>query len=232
MHSIRDCVASINVYLHGIGTEEGKEKVMKARTAIFLIIGLFILTSLACAQAGEILTPAEATARAQEVIQSGASFGSSSVAGGSYEAGDTATLIGRNFLVNLYDAPDGKISAGQERGATVTILEVATVGDAIWYKIEAPTGEGWVSGASLEPVAEEEVVIEGPQAGDAAYLAGRSFLVNLLDAPDGKIVAGQERGMAITIIEVVQVDGVVWYHVDAPTGQGWVPAENVTTEAP
>lgn len=204
---------------------------MKARTAILLMIGLLILTSLACAQAGEILTPAEATARAEAAVQP-LITGDSSVSGGAFEAGDTAILIGRSFLVNLYDAPGGKISAGQERGATVTILEVATTDAGVWYKVEAPTGEGWVSADGLEPAEEEAIVIEGPQAGDAAYLAGRSFLVNILDAPGGKIVAGQERGMAITIIDVIQVDGAVWYNIDAPTGQGWVPAENVTVEAP
>ena len=204
---------------------------MKARTAILLMIVLLVLASLACEQAGEVLTPAEATARALENVQP-VSSGGSSVSGGVFEAGNTAKLVGRSFLVNLYDNPEGKISAGQERGTIVTILEVLTVEDTIWYKIEAPTGDGWVSAENLEAVEEEAVIIEGPQAGDAAYLAGTSFLVNLLDAPDGKIVAGQERGMAITIIEVVQVDGVVWYHIDAPTGQGWVPAENVTEEAP
>jgi hypothetical protein len=203
---------------------------MKARTAILLMIGLLILAGLACAQAGEVLPPAEATARARGAAEP-ASAGSSSVEGGAFEAGNTATLVGRSFLVNLFDEPDGKISAGQERGSAVTILEVSTVEDEIWYKVEAPTGEGWVPAENLEP-AEEEAVLEGPQAGDGAYLAGQSFLVNLLDAPGGKIIAGQERGMAITIIEVTQVDGEVWYHIDAPTGQGWVPAENVTTEAP
>lgn len=204
---------------------------MKARTAILLIIGLLILTSLACAQAGEILPPAEATARAVEASQP-VNYGGDSVSGGLFEAGDSATLKGRNFLVNLYDAPDGKISAGQERGSAVTIVEVATSGDLVWYKVEAPTGEGWVSSESLEAPEEEATLIEGPQAGDAAYLTGRSFLVNILDAPSGKIAAGQERGMAITIIEVIQIDGEVWYHINAPTGQGWVPAENVTDEAP
>ena len=56
--------------------------------------------------------------------------------------------------------------------------------------------------------------------------------MNFLDAPGGKIVAGQERGMAITILQVAQVDGATWYQIDAPAGQGWVPAENITTEAP
>jgi hypothetical protein len=205
---------------------------MRERTALWAMIGLLILTSLACNQAGEILTPAEATARAEEAAQP--VFTSDEViAGSNYQVGDEATLIGRSFLVNLIDAPGGKISAGQERGTAVMVLEVAMVGEVTWYKIEAPTGEGWVSEEALEPVeGSEEATIEGPQPGDEVYLAGRSFLVNLLDAPGGKIAAGQERGVAVTIVEVVQIDGEVWYQIDAPTGLGWVPAENITTEAP
>jgi hypothetical protein len=205
---------------------------MKGRKALVLMIGVLILASLACSQAGEILTPAEATARA---VESAPVFttGSSSVEGGVFEAGDKATLTDRSFLVNLYDAPGGKVSAGQERGAEVTVLEVSTEAGNVWYKIEAPTGEAWVPAKNLEALeGEGETTIEGPQPGDGAYLQGKSFLVNLLDVPGGKMIAGQERGMAITILQVVEVDGAVWYQIDAPTGQGWVPAENITTEAP
>ncbi|MCB9421507.1 MAG: SH3 domain-containing protein [Ardenticatenaceae bacterium] len=205
---------------------------MKGRRALILMVGLLILTSLACSQAGEILSPAEATARAVEAIPV-FTTGSSSVEGGVFEAGDTAVLTGRSFLVNLYDNPGGKVSAGQERGAEVTVLEASTEGDEVWYKIEAGTGEGWVPATSLEaPEGEAAATIEGPQPGDGVYLQGRSFLVNFLDVPNGKIIAGQERGMAVTILQVAEVDGTVWYQIDAPAGQGWVPAENITTEAP
>ena len=177
------------------------------------------------------MTPAEATVRAQEGLQPVTTGGS--VEGSAFQAGDTATLTGRSFLVNLFDQPGGKISAGQERGSTVTVLESALQGEDTWYHIEAPTGEGWVKSDNLEPIEGAGTeTIEGPQPGDEAYLAGTSFLVNFLDAPDGRIIAGQERGVAITILEVTQLDGVAWYHIEAPTGQGWVPAENITTEAP
>ncbi len=205
---------------------------MKGHRALIFMIGALILASLACSQAGEVLTPAEATARAVEAAPV-FTTGSSSVEGGMFEAGDKATLTGRSFLVNLYDAPGGKISAGQERGAEVTVLEVSTEADAIWYKVEAPTGEVWVPAANLEALeVEADKTLEGPQPGDGAYLQGTSFLVNFLDAPGGKIIAGQERGMAITILQVAEVDGALWYQIDAPAGQGWVPAENITTEAP
>lgn len=205
---------------------------MKAGKTLVLMIGVLVLTSLACSQAGEILTPAEATARAIEVAPV-FTTGSSSVEGGVFEAGQTAVLTDRSFLVNMYDGPGGKVSAGQERGAEVTVLEVSMEGDVIWYKIEAATGEGWVPATSLKALeGEEETAIEGPQPGDSAYLQGKSFLVSFLDAPGGKMIAGQERGAAVTILEVAQVEGVTWYKIDAPTGQGWVPAENITTEAP
>lgn len=205
---------------------------MKGRKALVWMIGVLILASLACSQAGEILTPAEATARA---VESAPVFttGDSSVEGGMFEAGDKALLTDRSFLVNLYDTPGGKVSAGQERGAEVTVLEVLTQADTVWYKIEAPTGAAWVPAKNLKALeGEAETAVEGPQPGDGVYLQGKSFLVNFLDGPGGKIIAGQERGMAVTILQVANVDGVVWYQIDAPAGQGWVPAENITTEAP
>ena len=203
---------------------------MKARTAIWLMIGLLVLASLACAQAGEVLTPAEATARAETEDLSG--FESSgAVEASEFEAGDAATLTGRSFLVNLYSEPGGKISAGQERGATVTVLETTMYKDKVWYKIDAPTGEGWVPNDGLEPMEGEET-IDGPQPGDEVYLAGKSYLVNILDEPGGKIIAGQERGASVTILELAQVDGAVWHKISAPAGEGWVMSENITTEAP
>ena len=206
---------------------------MKAHRALALMIGMLVLASLACSQAGEILTPAEATARAEEAAAQPFTSGSASVEGGVFASGDTAVMTGRSFLVNLYDVPGGKVVAGQERGAEVTVLEVSTEDDGIWYKIEAGTGQGWVPAANLEaPEGEAEATPEGPQPGDGVYLVGKSYLVNFLDAPGGKIIAGQERGAAVTIMEVAQVEGDTWYKVDAPAGQGWVPSANITTEAP
>ncbi len=205
---------------------------MKARTALWLLVGLLILAGLACSQAGEVLSPVEATARADEAAAQNKFTSDGASTSGAFEVGDAATLTGRSLLVNLYDAPRGKISAGQERGTAVTILESTLYQDTIWYKIEAPTGDGWVAADNLEPVEAEEETIEGPQPGDEMYLAGKSFLVNFLDQPGGKIIAGQERGVAITILEVAQYEGDTWYHIDAPTGQGWVLAESISTEAP
>lgn len=219
---------------------------MRHRTALLWLIGLLVLVGLACAQSGEILTPEEATRQAAEAENAGSSgSGSGSeVVTGDFEVGDSATLLGRSFLVNLYDAPGGKITAGQERGATVTVTAVDLDGDGdVWYKVEAPTGDGWVAADALEAIegaeaaegedSDGEAVLDGPQPGDEVYLTARGFLVNLFDGPgSNRIIAGQERGVPVVILTVETVDGVKWYQVEAPTGEGWLPEENISTEAP
>lgn len=73
----------------------------------------------------------------------------------------------------------------------------------------------------------------GHQVGDTVYLTNRSFLVSLMDAPgSNKMIAGQERGVQVDILQATTVDGVLWYFIDAPTGKGWVPEQNITSEAP
>lgn len=64
--------------------------------------------------------------------------------------GDNVYLISNSFLVNLLKAPNGQIQAVQERGVAVTIEEVfETDGGELWYLIDAPTGEGWVSSTNI-----------------------------------------------------------------------------------
>ncbi len=224
---------------------------MKHRTALLWLIGLLVLAGLACAQSGEILTPEEATRRAEEARSSAGSGGDSGVESDDFAIGDKAILLGRSFLVNLFDAPGGKISAGQERGATVTVVAIDLDADGdLWYQIEAPTGTGWVPADSLEPIAVEDgATADGEDTGEGdsgeapvagalepgteAYLTARGFLVNLFEGPgSNRIIAGQERGAMVTILTAETVDGTIWYEVVAPTGQGWLPEENVTTEAP
>jgi len=80
------------------------------------------------------------------------------------------------------------------------------------------------------PTAESYV---GYQIGDLVYLTNRSFLVSLMSEPGGnRMIAGQERGVQVEILQAAIVDGVLWYRIKAPTGEGWVPETNLTTEAP
>jgi hypothetical protein len=214
--------------------------------AILWLVLPLILMVLACAQAGEILTPAEATERATGQLPGSDREGSTA---GEFQVGDTAALTGRSFLVNIMDAPGGRIAAGQERGVEVEILQATEVDGEIWYQIQAPTGTGWVSADNLEPVEggeEEEAAGDGAaegggeeaagaiSTGETVYLTGRSFLVNLYEEPSATalIRANQERGAAVTVLQATTENGTIWYEIDAPTGQGWVSEDNVTTEAP
>ena len=123
----------------------------KNRTSILLIIGLLLLFTLAC-QTGEVLTPAEATARAHEArsvkINNPALIGSK----GSERAptdkgpqpGDTVELIGKGYMISLFqEAGSNRISAQQERGTQVTVKDSSVIDGEIWYLIDAPTGLGW-----------------------------------------------------------------------------------------
>lgn len=217
----------------------------KRQQALLWLIIVLVAAGLACAQAGEVLTPAEATERAVEGASGPDREGSTA---GEFQVGDEAALTGRSFLVNIMDAPAGRISAGQERGAIVTVRQVTEVEEVLWYQIEAPGGTGWVRWDNLVPVegddeaAEEETGVEeeaagedegsGLAPGDTVYLVGRGFLVNLYNEPDGRIIATQERGAPVIILDSTTVDGTAWYQIEAATGEGWVAEENVSAEAP
>lgn len=216
------------------------EGAIRGRGALAWLVVLLVVAGLACAQAGEVLTPAEATERARgpAVEQTGAEVEST------YQIGDTVLLTGRSFLVNLLDEPGGTIRAGQERGAEVEITNVAQAEGEIWYEIDAPTGSGWVSADQVEPVpgaepGEAEAGAEGSEGtpgeisvGDTVYLTGVGFLINMYDTPGGRLIANQQRGATVTILAITEQDGVTWYQIDADTGRGWVAEENITTEAP
>ncbi|HSG68266.1 MAG TPA: hypothetical protein VK994_06130, partial [Bacteroidales bacterium] len=74
---------------------------------------------------------------------------------------------------------------------------------------------------------------EGFQVGDVVYLTNKSFLVNMMSEPGGnRMIAVQERGVLVDILQAATVDGELWYFINAPTGQGWVPEANITDEAP
>lgn len=212
---------------------------MRMRKALLFFIGLLVLVSLACAQSGDILTPEEATARAQEgAFQPG---NGETAEGAQFEPGDSANVIGSGFLINLLDVPGGRIAGSQARGSTVEILESADFEDEIWYHVDSETGQGWLKAENLEPIEgegeeggeEEGAAPDGLGEGDTVYLVSNGFLVNLLVEPGGRLLAVQERGVPVIIVQVFTADdGALWYLIDAPTGEGWVAAENISTEAP
>lgn len=212
---------------------------MRMRKSLLLFIGLLVLVSLACEQAGDILSPEEATARAQEGVFRPEEGGAA--AGAEFEAGDSANVVGSGFLINLVDVPGGRIAGSQSRGSTVEIIESTEFEGEVWYHVDSETGDGWLRAENLEPVEGEggegegggEATATGPGEGDTVFLVSNGFLVNLLREPNGQILAVQERGVEVTILDVLEADdGSLWYLIDAPTGEGWIPAENISEEPP
>ena len=120
--------------------------------AWILFIGLLLLPSLACEKAGEILTPAEATARAREAAAptSTPETPPTPVVEGGIQVGDVVYLTGKGYLISIVAEPGSmRMIAGQERGVKVTIIDVADVEGETWYKIDAPTGDGWVPAENI-----------------------------------------------------------------------------------
>ena len=97
---------------------------MKRNTGLIWLIVLLVLVSLACAESGEILSPAEATIAAQEQSSFQPSSGDSIVTSGP-QIGDEATMVGRGLVINLFNEPGGRISAGEAQGSTVEVIDIA-----------------------------------------------------------------------------------------------------------
>jgi len=193
------------------------------------VAGALLLSGLAC-ETGQILTPEEATQAA--VATSDARVGAAQQASNpDFEPGDLVTLTGLNFLVGLAAQPgETDMVSHVARGSKGTVRAASDVNGVAWYQVETDAGTGWVEGKNLKP---EATAGQGLEIGQTAYLAGTQYLVPIVDVPGSKrMVAGQERGAEVTILDVSVVDGENWYQIEAPTGKGWVPEANLTTEAP
>jgi hypothetical protein len=208
------------------------EKKTSARRAVVLAIGLLVLASLACSQAGEILSPEEATAQAIEASKPKVVVTADVVGGADFEPGDEIEFVGAGYLVPLRKNPgDRSAYSHAGRGDLGVVLGSQVVDGEIWYQVDGPSGEGWVQAKDLEAV-EGEAATEGFQTGDEVYLVGKGYLINILNEPGGRLVANQERGVAATVLASADYEGEIWYLIDAPTGEGWVKTENLTTEEP
>ena len=212
-------------------------KKLNPKLLLFMIVGVIILAGVAC-QTGEVITPEEATARAKEsravVVKKTATPGGKSTTGGDViPSGSKATLVGKAYLINIYkEAGSTRILTQQEKGVEVEVQDVTEVDGETWYLIKAPAGQGWVKAENLS-IPKKSEAAEGPQVGDTVYLAGKSYLINLYKEPgSNRIIAQQERGVAVEIKDIADHEGETWYLIDAPTGLGWVKGENITTEKP
>ncbi|OQY21322.1 MAG: hypothetical protein B6I34_07515 [Anaerolineaceae bacterium 4572_32.1] len=195
-----------------------------------LFAALLLLPSLACSQAGEILTSEEATARARQVAEPTTTKPAAVQA--ELKNGDKVEFVGEGFLIPLYkNIGDRSAFSHAGRNETGTVLGSQEADGEMWYLVDGPSGEGWVPAESLQVIDDEAST--GPQVGDKVYLTGKGYLISIAPEPGSmKMIAGQERGVEVTIIDVADVEGETWYKIDAPTGEGWIPAENITTEKP
>ena len=211
------------------------EKKTSARRAVVLAIGLLMLASLACSQAGEILSPEEATAQAIEAEKPDIVVTADIAGGADFEPGDEIEFVGTGYLVPLKKNPgDRSAYSHAGRGDLGVVLGSQVVDGEVWYQVDGPSGEGWVEAENLKAVGGEEAATttEGFQTGDEVYLTGKGYLINILNEPGGRLIANQERGVMVTVLGSADYEGEVWYLIDAPTGEGWVEVENLTTEEP
>lgn len=213
---------------------------MNSRLAAFgWFLGLLVIASLACGiQTGEILTPEEATARVEQTREARFSSDSSTQEGG-FQTDDTVVFTGEEYLIPMFQEPGGEGNpfsfAG--RGDEGTVIGSRDVEGVRWYRVETSAGTGWVNQEHLQAAGGggqgETASSNGAQSGDIVYLTASGFLVNLYNEAGGsRIVANQQSGAEVTVLGTETVEGETWYLIEAPTGEGWVPAENISTEPP
>lgn len=83
------------------------------------------------------------------------------------------------------------------------------------------------------PTLESAASVDTFQVGDVVYLVNKSYLVNIFDAPGSKkIVTAQQRGVQVTVLKVSMASDGIWYQIKSPAGTGWVPAINLSEDAP
>ena len=211
---------------------------MKTRKMLFWIAVVLAMTLLACSRSGAILTKEEATRLAEPTPFP--TIDPSQQVTAEIEIGAEGLFVGRQFLVNLLDNPDGGVVGGEARGSTAVVLQsVAGADGTIWYQVDTSSGQvGWVKAENVEAKAGDEAATGGSSGqgglriGDEFTTTAKSFLINLLDTPGptGKIMAQIPRDEVVTVVQVTQLEGTFWYQVDTSSGVGWVSEENVLAE--
>jgi hypothetical protein len=128
-----------------------------------VILAAFMLATIACAQAGQILSDADATQIALPTETPVLDL----VSQADYQIGESVSMVGGNFgaLVPLYGQPGGNFFTSQIRHGTIAvILELGQAADGvIWYLVESDAGAGWIWGEHIGPAVEDLSVDEAAE---------------------------------------------------------------------
>jgi uncharacterized lipoprotein YehR (DUF1307 family) len=128
-------------------------------TRLFVLLAvvlLLLIASLACKQAGEIITPAEATQRYEGTQSAFVSDVTGDVEGAEFLAGTEATLASQEFLINIVRTPgETDAFAYGYRGDKVTVEGSSMLDGEIWYRVDTFSGSGWVPAKNLAPLEDE-----------------------------------------------------------------------------
>lgn len=207
---------------------------MKSRTSIVLAITVLILSTLACEQAGEILTPEEATQRAQTAIDvEEAETRVPELAETDIKIGESVRFTSTEFLVLLKREPGAALIAVQsDRTSTGTVIDSALYEGEVWYEIEiAGSGAGWLPAEAVESIGtvEEEFAV-----GDVVYLKspGENVQVQTNPGSGNPFSRPVPVGTEVSIVQKTDLEGKTWYQIAAPGGLGWVTGEFLTAEKP
>jgi len=202
----------------------------------FSALAVMVLISLACTQSGEILTPEQATQRVQATEEAKVVEINQQAESAELNNGDAFQFVGTGFLVPIYPEAGARMQySNASRGDEGVIISSEVVEGQLWYEIDSGAGEGWVPAESVEPIesTSEDDEDQDNFLGKTVYLTGKGFLVNLRDEPGSlTIKANQQRGAEVEVLKKVVKEGTNWYLIDAPTGEGWVPEENLSLENP
>lgn len=119
-----------------------------SRVSLWLILAALFLSVLACEQAGDIISDAEATQRAiptatstpepQEEIDS------------EFSVGDDVVFAGKGYLVPIFaEAGNMRVLSHAARGDSGVILNVILLNGEVWYQIDSVAGNGWANADSV-----------------------------------------------------------------------------------
>lgn len=203
---------------------------------IFLILILVILISatLACNKTGQVVSVAEATAIAELLDEkTGLDTSYKNVEGAIFVADDIVVFFAGDDeeMVPLYKKPGDRNPYDEIKAGRSGKVDSSTIVDGvIWYKILSPVLNGYVTLDGLkDPSDGGEIIVY--EVGDTPYLKGISYIVPLYKEPASLMsIIQQEKGVQVEILEVTDVDGILWYKINSPAGEGWITTENLSIE--